>query len=164
MVELPEYLKRWPGLFVRDGDRIIEASINDSMVARNYPYSKEKGTIVSGKRITILVESTIVNQGDEVRIIHVAEFTEPGYRAYVGGPKPIYGEYINDKLMTGQAPAGDPLVPLEYAGVTLPSPAVDYNYDITSYIFQEPGAYHIQWRIGLLQSNTLIVTVNPFSI
>jgi len=133
------------------------------MEAEDYFNWREKGPIVGGKRITILTASTMVHPGDEVRIFHVAEFVEPGYRVYIGGPKPVFGEYMNDKLSTGEVPGGDPLVPLEYAGVILPSPAVDYNYDVTSYIFQEPGIYRIQWRPGLLQSNILLITVMPFS-
>jgi hypothetical protein len=162
--ELPEHLKRWSGLFVRNGDRVIEALPNDITVAKNYPYFQEKGPINDGKRITILSENATIQTGAELRIIHVVEFTEPGHRAYIGGPKSVYGEFINDKLMTERVPTGDPLVPTEYSGVTLPSPAVDYNYDITSYAFNVPGIYHIQWRLGLLNSNTLVVTVKPFRI
>jgi len=154
-----EYLKRWPGLYVRDGNRILDAPPRDVAVAKSYPRFQDKGQIVDGRRITILTESTIHRPGDEVRILHVVEFTEPGYQAYIMGPKPVYGEYVNDKLATEPVPAGDPLVPADYSGVTLPTPAVDYNFDITSYIFQAPGIYRIQWRLGLLKSNTLAVTV-----
>jgi hypothetical protein len=158
---LPEHLERWPGLYQREGDRIVEASPQDIALARSYSRFNDKGLIVDGRRITIITENTTHRPGDEVRVIHVVEFTEPGYQAYIMGPKPIYGEYINDELVTEAVPSGDPLVPVEYSGVTLPSPAVDYNLEITSYTFHSPGIYRIQWRLGLLTSNTLAVTVEP---
>jgi hypothetical protein len=159
--ELPEHLKRWPGLYVRDGNRIVEASHRDIAVARSYARFQDKGAIVNGRRITILTENTTHRIADEARIIHVIEFAEPGYQAYIMGPKPIFGEYINDELVTEPIPTGDPLVPTEYSGVTLPSPAVDYNFGITSYMFHVPGIYRIQWKLGFLESNTLVVTIEP---
>ena len=41
----------------------------------------------------------------------------------------------------------------------MPSPAVDYNFEISTYTFHEPGIYRIQWRLGQLVSNTLEVIV-----
>ncbi|MDQ3743681.1 MAG: hypothetical protein M3444_04800 [Acidobacteriota bacterium] len=158
---LPEHLRRWPGLYVREGERIVEASPRDVAVAKSYPRFPDKGPVVDGVRITILTESTAHKVGDEVRVIHVVEFTEPGRRVYVMGPKPVYGETVNGELVAEPSPAGDPLVPAEYSGATLPSPAVDYNYDITSYTFDAPGEYRIQWQPGSLESNTLAVTVGP---
>jgi len=156
---VPDYLQRWPGLYVRAGNRIVEAPPPDIAVARSYPRFRDKGPITGGRRITILTENTAHRVGDEIRIIHVAEFTEPGQRAYVMGPKPVYGEYVNDKLMAAPVPEGDPLVPTTYSGVTLPTPAVDYNFDITSYRFQMPGLYKIQWRLGSIHSNVLSIEV-----
>jgi hypothetical protein len=159
--ELPEYLQRWPGLWIRNGDRIAEAPVRDAAVARSYPRYHDKGPVSASKRITILTERENHLVGDEVRVVHVVEFVEPGHRAYVMGPKPVFGEYINDELVTEPVPAGDPLVPAEYNGVTLPSPAVDYNFEITTYTFHGPGIYRIQWRLGKLVSNTLEVVVEP---
>jgi hypothetical protein len=156
---LPEHVKRWPGLYVREGDRIVDAPERDQALAKTYPHFRDKGPILNGRRISILTEKTVHRVGGEVRIIHVVEFTAPGSQAYIMGPKPVFGEFINEKLVTEPAPSGDPLVPLEYDGVTLPSPAVDYNFEITSYRFSAPGAYRIQWRLGALVSNLLVVTV-----
>lgn len=153
------YLYRWPGLYVREGERIVEAPLADVAVARSYPQFNDKGGAIGGRRITILTESSRHLVGDEVRVIHVVDFTEHGQRAYVMGPKPVYGEYVNGQLMTDPVPEGDPLVPMTYNGVTLPTPAVDYNFDITSYRFQEPGPWTIQWRLGPLHSNLLSITV-----
>jgi hypothetical protein len=162
--KLSEYSKRWPGLYVRDGNRIVEVSPRDSAIARNYAYFLNKGPVVSGRRITVFTESTTYRLGEEVRVIHVVEFTGPGYQAYGMRPKCVYGEHINDKLVTEPWPVGDPLVPSEYNGVTLPSPVVDYDFEITSYIFNEPGTYWIQWRLRDLKSNTLVVTIDPHRV
>ena len=62
--------------------------------------------------------------------------------------------------MTCPRPGSIPL-PMEYSGVTLPSPAVDYNYDITAYRFNEAGTHLIQWRLGELRSNILSIEVFP---
>ena len=153
------YLYRWPGLYIREGERVVDAPAADVAVARSYPQFGDKGGLTDGRRITLLTENTFRHAGDEVRVIHVVEFTEPGQRAYVMGPKPVYGEYVNDQLMTIPVPEGDPLVPVTYNGVTLPTPAVDYNFDITSYRFQMPGLYKIQWRLGSLHSNVLSIEV-----
>ena len=155
------YLYRWPGLYVREGERVVDAPAADVAVARSYPRFDAKGRVTDGRRITLMTERTSCHVGDEVRVIHVVEFTEPGQSAYVMGPKAVQGEYVNDQLMTSPVPGGDPLVPTTYNGVTLPTPAVDYNFDITSYRFQKPGLYRIQWRLGLLQSNVLSIEVQP---
>jgi hypothetical protein len=153
------YLYRWPGLYVRIGERVVDASDADVAVARSYPQFVDKGSARDDRRITLLTENTSRHVGDEVRVIHVVEFTQPGQRAYVMGPKPVHGEYVNDQLVTDPAPEGDPLVPTTYNGVTLPTPAVDYNFDITSYRFWTPGLYRIQWRLGSLHSNVLSIKV-----
>ena len=46
-----------------------------------------------------------------------------------------------------------------YDGVVLPSPAIDYNYEVTSYRFDEPGTHAIQWRSGKNASNAITVWV-----
>jgi hypothetical protein len=155
------YLYRWPGLYVREGERVVDAPAADVEVARSYPQLGDKGSVTGGRRITLLTGKTVYHVGDEVRVIHVVEFIETGQLAYIMGPKPVQGEYVNDQLVTAPAPEGDPLVPATYNGVTLPTPAVDYNFDITSYRFQTPGLYKIQWRLGSLRSNVLSIVVSP---
>ena len=39
---IPEYLKRWPGLYLRQGDRIVEASPEDVEVAKRYPLVRKR--------------------------------------------------------------------------------------------------------------------------
>src|SRR5215211_3464324 len=153
--DTPEYLRRWPGLYVREGDRIVEAPADDVAVAKTYPTFDDKGDIVDGRRITILTKSTTHQPGDQVRVLHVVEYTQPGFQVYVMGPKRVYGETVNGELVTDTVPDEDPFHPSEYSGVTLPSPAVDYNYEITSYSFQRPGVYRIQWQLRKLKSNLL---------
>lgn len=154
-----DYLHRWPGLYVRAAAGVVDAPAADVATARAYPQFGDKGRATGGRRITLLTEKTSHRVGDAVRVIHVVEFTESGQLAYVMGPKAVLGEYVNDELMTAPVPAGDPLVPTIYNGMTLPTPAVDYNFDITSYRFQLPGLYRIQWRLGALHSNVLSIEV-----
>jgi hypothetical protein len=90
----------------------------------------------------------------------VHEAVEPGHRVYVMGPKLVYGEYVDGQPTTPAPPPGEnPLLPPIYNGRVLPSPAVDYNFEITSYSFTEPGTHHIQWRLEPLQSNVIAVEI-----
>jgi hypothetical protein len=158
--DIPEHLRRWPGLFVREGDRIIEAPAEDQSIARSYPAWPDKGAVTAGMRITIMTKKKTYHIEEAVRVIHVFEATEPGHEVYVMGPKPIFGEYVDDLQATEPPPdVEDPWIPTMYDGATLPSPAVDYNYEITSYTFAEPGIHRICWRLGPLQSNVLEVEV-----
>ena len=153
------YLYRWPGMYVRAGGRIVEAPQADAEVARRYPGHAGKGPVIEGCRITILTARTAYALDEEIRVIHVVDVVLPGREVYVMGPKPVFDEYVNDQPVTPPCPPGDPLVPHEYNGVTLPSPAVDYNYDITVYRFDRPARYRIQWRPGRLRSNVLEIDV-----
>ena len=158
--EIPEHLKRWPGLYLREGERVVEAPAEDIAVARAYPQWPDKGEIVDGARITIMTRSNTYHVGEEIRVIHVAEVIEPGREVYVMGPKLIYGEYVDGQLVTEPPPAGtDPLVPLIYDGPTLASPAIDYNYDIKTYTYQLPGSHAIYWQLGSLRSNVLQIQI-----
>lgn len=147
---LPEHLTHWPGLYMRKGDQIIDALPDDIVVAKSYPAVKDKGKVVDGTRLTILAQKHRYRVGEEVRIIHVLEVTEPGRRLFVMGPKPIYGEYIDGHPVTPEEPSET-----IYDGLVLDSPNVDYNYDITSYRFSEPGRHRIHWQIGRVSSNIL---------
>ena len=149
-----------PRLYVRQGDRLVEASEEDRVVAGRYSSWPDKGQIVDGKRLTILTGTTSCAVNDEVRVVHVFEAGTLGLPVYVMGPKPVYGEYVDGELAT-ESPRNQerPWDPEFYAGATLPSPAVDYNYEITSYRFAVPGAHSILWDLGQLQSNRLTIEV-----
>lgn len=158
--DLPDYLRQWPGLYVRQGDRIVDAPAQDIAVAKSYPTAREKGALVHGTRLTLLTGKRTYRVAESIHVIHVAEVTAPGRQVYVMGPKPIYGEYLDGRLATSlPAPGEDPLVPSTYSGRVLPSPAVDYNYDITVYTFAEPGIHRLQWKMGPLESNVIELTI-----
>ena len=161
-MEQPEYLTRWPGLNVREGDQIVPAPAEDEAVARGYPQWPDKGPLQDSVRLTLLTSRTAIVVGESVRILHVVEVTMPGRTVYVMGPKPVHGEYVDGKLVTATPPTtGDPLVPVDYDGRTLLSPAVDYNYDITAYSFATPGTHQVRWQPGSRLSNTLTFQVAP---
>lgn len=157
---MPEHLKHWPGLYVRKGERIVEAPVDDQTVAQSYPRWPNKGPILDGKRLTIMTKKNTYQVGEEIRVLHVLEVVEAGHQLYVMGPKPIFGEYLDDQLVT-QAPTEgeDPLIPQFYNGRVVPSPAVDFNYEITSYSFSAPGKHKIYWKLNSLQSNTLVFEI-----
>ena len=158
---LPDYLKRWPGLTVREGDRLVPAPADDQTVARSYPEWPEKGRILRGTRVSIGTARLRRAVNEEVRIVHVVEVKAAGKQVYVMGPKAVLGEYVDGHLATAPVPArGDPLVPLDYDGKTIASPAVDYNFEITSYRFATPGIHRIVWRLGRWKSNELVVEVH----
>jgi len=154
--DIPEHLRHWPGLFVRSGDQIVEAPPEDQALAQTYPRWSDKGPLIAGRRITCLTPKTTYGLNEGIHVIHVYEVVVPGHLVYVMGPKPVYGEYLDGRLVTLEPPQGeDPFVPANYDGRALPSPAVDYNYDVTIYSFSAPGRHQIDWRIGGLRSNTL---------
>ncbi len=161
-VSIPAHLQRWPGLYVRNGDTIEDAPKEDAAVAMTYPFISDRGNLLNGRRKTIMTAALTVAAGGEVRVIHVMEAPEPGIDVYVMGPKYVYGEYVNGVMRTEPDPEWDnPFAPLIYDGAVLPSPAVDYNYDITSYTFDEPGIHRIQWILHPWKSNILTIEVTP---
>jgi hypothetical protein len=159
---IPEHLEHFPGLSIRHGDRIVPAPEADVAVAKRYPTEPAKGAWVDGRRLTILTADARVPAGQPVRIVHVVESTRPGDSLYVMGPKPVFGEYVDGKLVTGPAPAtGDPLAPDgDYDGRVLSAPAVDYNYDVTEHALPV-GRHIIVWQLGALRSNELVIAVVP---
>ena len=153
--KIPEYLTRWPGLYMRQGDCIIEALPDDIEVAKGYPTLSDKGPVRQGRRITIMCLKRRYRVGEEVRVIHVLEAMEPGQEIFIMGPKVVCGEYLDGRAMTADT-CGDAQA---YDGAVLKSPGVDYNYDITSYRFDTPGRHQIYWQMGELRSNTLELDV-----
>jgi hypothetical protein len=159
---IPEYLSWWPGLFVRIGDGIVDAPEADQQLARGYPFQEDKGEVIDGRRMSIMAAPGPYHAGDEIRIIHVVEAPEPGWLVYGMGPKQVFGEFVDGVLVTEATPGwADPFVPEMYDGCVLDSPAVDYNYDITSYRFEEPGMHEVQWIMDGWESNVLRIEVVP---
>jgi hypothetical protein len=158
--DVPEHLRHWPSLLLRDGSQIIEAPPEDQSVVRSYPDWTDKGALLEGRRITVMTRKVNYRPDEEVRVIHVYEVVTPHQLVYVMGPKPVYSEFVDGQQATPALPPGeDPFVPKNYDGRALPSPAVDYNYEITQYRFAEPGLHQIYWQIGNLRSNTLSLEV-----
>jgi hypothetical protein len=161
--KVPAHLQQFPGLTVRRGDQIVEASGDDVAVARGYPTSVAKGSWVDQRRLTILTARAQVRIGEPVRVIHIVETTRPDDQLHVMGPKAVLGEHVDGVLRTGPAPVvGDPLAPTGlYDGRVEPAPAVDYNWDITEYTFDTTGRHTIEWKLGGLVSNLLAIEVLP---
>jgi hypothetical protein len=160
---IPPYLTQFPGLFTRVGNEIREAPEADQAVARSYLNWPEKGTIVRGRRLTLLTARRRLRPDEEVRVIHVAEAVDPSAALYTMGPKAVLGEHVDGKLATATAPAagdGDPLRPQGlYDGPVVPGPVVDYGYDVSAYRFEANGLHRIVWRLGDLVSNELLILV-----
>ena len=150
---VPEHLRRWPGLFVREGDKIVEAPPEDVAVAKSYVTFPNKGEVKNGYRTTIMTKKSQYRVDEEVRVIHMLEVVEPGHKVFVMGPKKIYGEYVDGRLVTAPRPSV-----WSYNGLVAQSPEVDYNYEITTYRFNEPGTHKIVWKEGV-ESNTLVIEV-----
>lgn len=153
--DVPEYLNRWPGLYMRQDGKIVEALPDDVDVAKGYPTVSSKGPVLEGRRITIMSLKNTYHVGEEVRVIHVLEVLEPGHEIFTMGPKAVSSEYVDGRAMTADI-CGEAQV---YDGRVLKSPGVDYNYDITAYTFDAPGRHKIYWQIGELRSNTLELNV-----
>jgi len=159
---IPKHLEHFPGLYVRKGTTIVDAPAADVMVAKGYPRARNKGkpTGASGERLTLLTEKTRYKVGEEIRVLHVYEATLAGLEVYVMGPKEIFGEEIDGKLVTKPA-----IVPTGYDGAVMKSPWADYNYDITVYKLPK-GPHRIQWKSAtfgspiVLESNVLAVEVD----
>jgi hypothetical protein len=130
----------------------------DDEVARSYPRFHDKGPIVDGTRLTLMSGRRSYRADDDVRVHHVVEVVVPGRVLYAAGPKPVYGEFVDD-VPTTPAPPDDPFAAGPYNDMVLPTPAVDDNYDITTYRFAEPGRHRIEWRLGPLRSNVLLVDI-----
>lgn len=154
------HLQRRPQLFEQRGSEIVDAPPQDIQVAEGYRASTHKGAWSDGKRLTLLTLKSSYRPDEEIRVVHVVESTMPGYSLYVAGPKAVYGEYVDGKLVTAR-PVNDPdpLVPLDDDGITLPSPAVDYNYEVTKYTLARHGTHAIRWKLGTLESNTLEILI-----
>lgn len=148
-----------PELYVREGGRIVKAPAQDVALANSYPGWTDKGQVIDGVRLTLMCRKDQYHAAEPLHVIHAVEFVEPGRSVYVMGPKAVYGEYVDGELATDAWPkGGDPLVPLDYDGVTLPSPAIDFNYEVTAYSLPA-GNHDLYWQLGHYRSNTLKIRV-----
>jgi hypothetical protein len=132
----------------------------DIALALRYDAWPDKGEVVDGRRLTIMTERRHYARDAPVRVIHVAEVVGRGMDVYVMGPKVVHGEEFDGRLATSALPPDEePLVPNNYDGVTLPSPAIDSNYLVTVYL-PPSGTHRICWRLGRIVSNTLQIEIS----
>ena len=129
------------GLFERKDGKIVNAPAEDFALAKTYHSFKDKGALVAGQRITIMTHDQRYRTGEPVRVLHILEAVEYGKDVHVMGPKKVYDEYVDGKLVTPKGPGNEP-----YNGMVVDRPIADFNYEITTYIFSEPGMHTIQWK------------------
>jgi hypothetical protein len=153
------YQKRWGGLQVRQGDRIVDAPIEDQAIAKSYPTWPAKGAASNGIALTIMTAKTSYGPGEEIRVVHVLDVNKPGRNVFIMGPKVPADEFVDGKRATPEPEIREYPWVGTYDGVTLPSPAIDYNYDITSYRFTTSGPHTIEWKLGGLHSNVITLQV-----
>jgi hypothetical protein len=128
-------------LLERKGDKIVNAPPEDFALAKTYHTFKDKGALIEGQRITIMTDKTQYKTGEPVRVLHILESVKNGTEVYVMGPKTIYDEYVDGKLVNKKGPGNE-----GYDGMVIKRAMADFNYDITTYIFSEPGEHTIQWK------------------
>src|SRR5439155_12150223 len=129
------------GLLEHKGEKIVVAPAEDLALAKTYHALQVKGPLVAGQRITIMTHNTLFRMGEPVRVLHVLEAVESGKDVHLMGPKKVYEEYVDGKLVTSKGPCKDP-----YRGVVVDRSIADFNYEITTYSFTEPGLHMIQCK------------------
>ena len=129
------------GLLERKGDKIVDAPAEDLALAKTYHAFEDKGPLKGGQRITILTAKTQYKAGEPVRVLHVLEAVEPGIDVYLMGPKNVTSEFIDNRFVANTGPKQD-----GYRGMVVHRPIADFNYEITTYSFSEPGEHTIQWK------------------
>ena len=129
------------GLLERKDGKIVNAPAADFALAKTYHTFEDKGALVAGQRITIMTHGQRYRAGEPVRVLHIYEACDYGKNVHVMGPKKVYDEYVDGKLVTPKGPGNEP-----YNGLVVDRPIADFNYEITTYIFSEPGMHTIQWK------------------
>gem|GEM_PF-3193424 len=140
--------------------KVVEAPVQEQNLVRTYPEFASKGPVHEKQRLSIMSAKARIRTGDTLSVVHVYEALDTGLIVSVLGPKKPMGVFINDSLVSRAYMEGDdPFVYGIYEGFVVKSPAIDYNFDIPRYVFTKPGVYRIQWRLGKLVSNELVITV-----
>ena len=78
------------------------------------------------------------------------------------GPEPICSEYVDGKLVDNKYCDGSRSV----TGSIITHPVTNFNFDITTYRFNEPGEHTIRWKFRMhgdtgLQSNLIDIHIEP---
>lgn len=142
-------------------DPLLSPPQEDAQLLTTYDSFSDKGVPESGYRLTLMTATPSVAVGEVIRIVHVCESVSASSPLYVMGPKPVWGEYVDDVLATDLPPdPGSPFELSSYDGRVLPGPGVDINYEVTRYQFTDPGVHTVQWRLEPTVSNVLRFTVS----
>lgn len=121
---------------------------------------QDKGELHEGIRITLMVPSRSIAVGDSLTVWHVYEAVAGETELCVMGPKPVPGEYLDGVLQTSLPPSGLPYPwQMIYDGVVLPAPGLDTHWEPSTYTFDKAGQHRIQWKVGELESNVLVIVV-----
>jgi hypothetical protein len=140
----------------------VELTDDDRRVVEAYAEWPDKGPVIDGRRLTIMAAKTAYRVDEVIRVVHVVEATDDAVSLYIMGPKDVHDECVDGPLRIRPLPDGqDPFVPTEYDGRVARGPALDSNYEVTTYAFREPGEHEVVWRLGGWTSNALRVTVGP---
>jgi hypothetical protein len=135
-------------------------TVTQSEIANLYAAWEDKGAFHEDQRLTLLTEHLDVRIGEPVTVWHVFETTAPNAELYIMGPKPVPGEYVDERLATASPPEGS-AYPWQvlYDGAVLPSPGIDTHWEPSTYTFDKPGTHSIQWKVNGLESNTVVIKV-----
>ncbi len=126
----------------------------DIEVAMRYAEFASKGEVVAQKRRTIMTRKARYAPGEQVRVIHVFEVLAKGIEMEAMGPKPVFGEYLDQEQVTPSAPGAG-----LYDGPLVVSPAVDFFFDVTTYRFEREGVHSLYWQPDAVRSNTLHLVI-----
>jgi hypothetical protein len=151
-----------------DFDNVSPSSIAIQSFIRLYTFWKEKGKVYNKRRATIMCSKNTVHVNDTIVVIHIFEELKRGRYYSVSGPKEVCSEFINDSLTTCSGDSstiafwscncGDKTVSV-INDVSIKGPGIIFDFDNTKYVFQKPGTYNIQWKMGKYISNVLTITV-----
>lgn len=132
----------------------------DGDIVSGYEEFEDKGPVVEGYRLTILADRTSCRAGEVIRVAHVCESVTTDGRLFVMGPKPVFGEHVDGRLVTEPPPdVMNPLEPPFYDGRVVEGVGTDAGYEVTEHRFEDAGAHTIQWRMEPYVSNTLVIEV-----
>ena len=82
--------------------------------------------------------------GEPIRILHIFEAVKSGIQVSIMGPKMIYNEYVDGKLVTKKGPGM-----AAYNGAVIDRPIADFNYEITTYTFAKIGKHTVSLFKGI---------------
>lgn len=134
-----------------------EASPSHLALEKTYRAVENKGKVMYGMRSTILTHKRRYKVGEPVMVFHVLESVRDGVEMPLGGPKPICSEYIDGILADNKKCRGSYSVSEQ----VVRHPIVNFNFDMSTYCFSEPGEHTISWKPWLGESNLITLNIEP---